>query len=51
MGAGDVIAQKVVEKSENFNWKRTGQFFSIGFFIGGPALRKWYVLLDKKISK
>lgn len=51
MSAGDVIAQKYVEKSEQLNLVRTGQFFSIGFCIGGPGLRMWYSVLDKRISK
>lgn len=51
MGTGDVIAQKYVEKSEKLNLVRTGQFFSIGFFVGGPGLRLWYAVLDKRISK
>ncbi|XP_024943935.1 protein Mpv17 isoform X2 [Cephus cinctus] len=49
MGLGDQLAQNVVErrKFENLDFIRTAQFFGIGFFIGGPATRTWYGILDR----
>lgn len=39
MAAGDVIAQKVVEKQKIMNWKRTAKFTVFGAcFIVGPPL-------------
>lgn len=52
MATGDVIAQKFLENKSNseFSLKRTMQFASIGFCVGGPALRFWYGLLNKYIG-
>ncbi|CAO1378730.1 unnamed protein product [Diamesa hyperborea] len=50
MGTGDAIAQKFVEKKDNFDVKRCSQFFFIGFAIGGPGLRKWYGVLEKTFN-
>ncbi|XP_057331291.1 protein Mpv17-like [Microplitis mediator] len=52
MAAGDQLAQNLVEK-RNFNeldFVRTAKFYAIGFFIGGPATRTWYGVLDKYIG-
>ncbi|XP_046970599.1 protein Mpv17 [Vanessa cardui] len=52
MGAGDIISQTCIENKsvENFDYKRTIKFSSIGFFVGGPALRAWYGLLNKHVG-
>ncbi|XP_006814766.1 mitochondrial inner membrane protein Mpv17-like [Saccoglossus kowalevskii] len=45
---GDVVAQQVVErKGSNHNPYRTVRQTVFGLVIAGPALRGWYVLLDK----
>lgn len=51
MGAGDIIAQTFVEKRtlSTIDRMRAVRFFGIGFFIGGPGLRKWYGVLDKHV--
>ncbi|RZC39141.1 Mpv17 PMP22 domain containing protein [Asbolus verrucosus] len=52
MGAGDIIAQTVVEKQplKELNYKRTIQFFSVGTFFVGPALTVWYGVLHKYVG-
>lgn len=52
MAAGDLISQTVIEKKalKHIDYKRTIGFSSIGFFVGGPALRVWYGLLNKYIG-
>lgn len=52
MALGDQIAQNVIErrKVEELDFVRTAQFGSIGLFIGGPATRTWYGILDKYIG-
>ncbi|CAH2267166.1 jg2901 [Pararge aegeria aegeria] len=52
MGAGDIISQTLIEKKSiaAVDFKRTLQFSSIGFFVGGPALRVWYGLLNKHVG-
>lgn len=44
--AGDVIAQKWIEKKEKLDYKRCFNFLVIGYMTG-LALRKWYGVLDK----
>lgn len=53
MGAGDMIAQFAIEKKsfKDYNVGRTARFSAIGFCVVGPALRKWYVTLDRLIKK
>ncbi|XP_023934454.1 protein Mpv17 [Bicyclus anynana] len=50
MGAGDLISQTLIEKVSIVDYKRTLKFSSIGFFVGGPALRVWYGLLNKHVG-
>ncbi|XP_017768004.1 PREDICTED: protein Mpv17 [Nicrophorus vespilloides] len=52
MGAGDFIAQTVVEKRpmKDYSLQRTAQFTSIGFFIAGPTLTVWYGFLAKRFG-
>lgn len=52
MAFGDQLAQNIVErrKVENLDFVRTSQFACIGFFVGGPATRTWYGILDKYIG-
>ncbi|XP_045760928.1 protein Mpv17 [Maniola jurtina] len=50
MGAGDLIAQIIIEKKSTVDYKRTLKFSSIGLFVGGPALRVWYGLLNKYVG-
>lgn len=52
MACGDQIAQNLIEKRKfkDINFKRTGHFACIGFFLAGPATRRWYGILDKHIG-
>ncbi|EDV92010.1 mpv17-like protein [Drosophila grimshawi] len=53
MGAGDAIAQLVIEKKPFQDWDiaRTARFTTLGLVFVGPALRKWYGTLDTFVSK
>ncbi|XP_075234277.1 mitochondrial inner membrane protein MPV17 isoform X2 [Lycorma delicatula] len=53
MGTGDVIAQTCVEKKhfDNINWRRTGNYCTVGFLFVGPVLSKWYGALERMFGK
>jgi len=40
-GLGDIISQKLVEKTEKFSFRRTAEFCLVGF-ISGPLYHYWY---------
>lgn len=46
---GDLISQKLIEKKETLDVKRTRNFFIVGFFTG-VILRKWYGVLDSSFQ-
>lgn len=52
VGTGDVIAQTLIEKKtfNDYSFRRTCQFASVGLFIVGPILTKWYGVLDRYIG-
>ncbi|CAG2102738.1 unnamed protein product [Medioppia subpectinata] len=47
LGAGDVIAQKVLEKRHDINWKRTAKFAAFGLLFIGPVFRNWILFLER----
>jgi protein Mpv17 len=53
MGAGDIIAQLLIEKHttwEKYDKLRTLRFFGVGLCILGPSMHVWYTGLDKIIK-
>lgn len=52
MGAGDLLAQTAVEgrSMKQLDPGRTARFFGYGLIIAGPALRGWYLLLEKSVK-
>ncbi|XP_064478818.1 protein Mpv17-like [Ornithodoros turicata] len=50
MLAGDVVCQKLVEKKQTVDAERAARFFIIGVGFVGPALRTWYLYLEKLVS-
>jgi hypothetical protein len=46
---GDFIAQKFIEKKENFDKRRSMNFLIIGCF-SGLVLRKWFGFMDRKFK-
>lgn len=50
MGIGDIVSQQFVERrGYRHDIKRTVGMASIGIFVVGPAMRYWYILLDRTI--
>ena len=50
-GTGDVLAQQVIERrGRQHDVVRTARFFTFGVTFIGPALRGWYVTLDKLVK-
>jgi len=47
MAAGDVISQKLIEKQESLNLKRTAKFAIFGGLYVGPAISVWFKFLDR----
>lgn len=47
--AGDVVAQKYIEKKESIDTQRGMNFFGIGF-VTGVVLRSWYGFLEKSFQ-
>ncbi|XP_071143876.1 mitochondrial inner membrane protein Mpv17-like isoform X1 [Mytilus edulis] len=47
MATGDCICQLVIERTHNYDFRRTGRFLGFGLFIGGPIFRVWYKTIDK----
>ena len=51
VGAGDVIAQQVVEKKgKAHDITRTAKMTLIGLCVLGPGLRTWYIILDRVVK-
>uniref|UniRef100_A0A8C8AXP0 Mitochondrial inner membrane protein Mpv17 n=1 Tax=Otus sunia TaxID=257818 RepID=A0A8C8AXP0_9STRI len=51
MGAGDVIAQQLVERRglRGHHGRRTLKMMAIGFCFVGPVVGSWYKILDRLI--
>ncbi|CAL1532220.1 unnamed protein product [Lymnaea stagnalis] len=49
MATGDCISQTVIERKslKEYEGIRTGRFFVFGFCVFGPAMRGWYLTLDR----
>lgn len=47
MASGDLIAQTFIQKREKIDGWQTARFFVCGCFLTGPALRYWYIALDR----
>lgn len=45
--SGDLIAQKVVEKSDSTDWRRTGRMVTVAVALCVPG-HFWYVYLDRR---
>ncbi|KAH9488967.1 Protein Mpv17 [Bulinus truncatus] len=52
MASGDCISQLAIEKKKlkQYDVKRTGRFLVLGFFVFGPIMRGWYLVLDRMYS-
>ncbi|KAI7900466.1 uncharacterized protein BX663DRAFT_517740 [Cokeromyces recurvatus] len=51
-GAGDVIAQQLVEKKgwKSHDYMRTMRMSAFGGLFAGPILSHWYRYVDKKVN-
>ena len=45
--AGDILAQKYVEKGDEYDWRRTMRLASFGFLVHGTSGHYFYRHLDK----
>ncbi|TRY71627.1 hypothetical protein TCAL_16166 [Tigriopus californicus] len=50
MGAGDVIAQKVLEKKSKFDTARCLRFVALGSFMVAPTIRVWYLSMERLVG-
>ena len=50
MSLGDFVAQKFIEKKEDFDIKRNARFAALGMVFVAPVLRVWFHFLDLKIG-
>ncbi|XP_037272506.2 mitochondrial inner membrane protein Mpv17 [Rhipicephalus microplus] len=50
MLSGDLIAQKVLERRTDIDVPRAARFFVMGVAFVGPALRVWYLALERIIG-
>lgn len=52
MGTGDVFAQTFVERKswKEYSFYRTMSFVTVGTFLVGPVLTRWYVFLQKNFG-
>ncbi|CAG9854202.1 unnamed protein product [Phyllotreta striolata] len=53
MGAGDCIAQTIVEKTDynQIDGRRTARYAFVGLVFVGPALTTWYTFLNRKLPQ
>uniref|UniRef100_A0A2P2IC57 Mitochondrial inner membrane protein Mpv17 n=1 Tax=Hirondellea gigas TaxID=1518452 RepID=A0A2P2IC57_9CRUS len=52
MALGDITAQFMIERRslEQYQWRRSANFFTIGTFMVGPCQKVWYYVLDKRFG-
>ncbi|KAL3200002.1 hypothetical protein MRX96_013393 [Rhipicephalus microplus] len=50
MLSGDLIAQKVLERRSDIDVPRAARFFVMGVAFVGPALRVWYLALERIVG-
>eukprot|EP00123_Amoebidium_parasiticum_P021436 comp6722_c0_seq1/m.2496 comp6722_c0_seq1/g.2496 ORF comp6722_c0_seq1/g.2496 comp6722_c0_seq1/m.2496 type:complete len:247 (-) comp6722_c0_seq1:444-1184(-) len=50
-GVGDVCCQKLVDKVDEVNWKRTGMFVLINGIYVAPTIHVWYNLIARTIGR
>lgn len=50
MSLGDYVAQKMIEKKEDFDVKRNARFAALGMIFVSPVLRVWFHFLDQRIG-
>ncbi|CAN7938859.1 unnamed protein product [Ixodes hexagonus] len=50
MLAGDLIAQKAIERRETLDGGRAARFLLLGAGLVGPTIRAWYVLLERALG-
>lgn len=50
MLSGDLIAQKMLERRPDIDVPRAARFFIMGIGFVGPALRVWYIALERIVG-